>query len=355
MRSPVRVVVFGNSFAAKVQLPALARLEEAQVVGLAGRDEEKARATAERFGISASTGHWPDLLDLEPDLVLVSTPVDLHFDMVSSALEMGAAVLCEKPFTLDVDQAEDLANLAQGRLALVDHQLRWNPNRRKLRQLVQEGFVGEVYHVRSDLVLDSPTFLSRPHGWWFEEARGGGVLGALGSHMVDDLLWTFGPIEAVRGRLETFVKERPDTGGTPRPVTADDHAELWLRAAGGAAISLTCSVSAPGASRWLTEVAGSEGTLRIDLEDDLVGGRHGEDMRSIEVDGELADPAAHGIEATGPFAACEPLFLADVVDCVARGASELPGAATFEDGLACMRVLEAARRSSKSGDWVDCR
>ena len=76
--------------------------------------------------------------------------------------------------------------------------------------------------------------------------------------------------------------------------------------------------------------------------------------------GDCGNIGCHGVDLTnsrftGPFAACEPLFLADVVDCVARGASELPGAATFEDGLACMRVLEAARRSSKSGDWVDCR
>ena len=56
--------------------------------------------------------------------------------------------------------------------------------------------------------------------------------------------------------------------------------------------------------------------------------------------------------AQGPFARAEPLFLADVIAAVARGKTELPGAATFADGLACMRVLDAARASHAAARWT---
>lgn len=351
---PVRVVLLGNSFAEAVQLPALRSVGGNEVVGLAGRDLARARATAERHGIPRATDRWRELLELEPDLVVVTTPVDLHHEMASAALEAGAAVLCEKPFTRTLAEAEDLAARAEGRPAWIDHQLRWNPVRRRLRDLLREGFAGEVLHARHDLVIDSPAFLERPFGWWFEERRGGGALGALGSHLIDGVLWLHGPVEAVQGNLSTLVRERRGPDGAPCRVTADDTAELRLRLRGGGIVQVTTSVVLPGASRWLVEVGGRTGTLRLDLEDDLIGGHHGEDLRPLAPDLALPCPADHGIARSGAFAACAPLFLADVIGAVREGRTEIPEAATFADGLACMRVMEAARRSSaQGGAWVE--
>jgi len=361
MPRPVRIALLGNSFAEKVLLPSLKHVAskpdvELEISGVAGRDEAKAAATAERWGLPYATGDWRRLLERGCDLAILATPVDLHFEMAIAAIEAGSAVLCEKPFTLDVAQAEELCAAARGRLALVDHQLRFNPLRRKLRELLEQGFVGEVLHARCDLVLASAAYMQRGHGWWFEAERGGGTLGALSSHLVDGLSWLLGPVEAVSARLGTFVRERPGGDGEPRPVTSDDFAELWLRFESGALASSTTSVSMPGASRWLLEIAGSQGTLRLDQEDDLVGGPHGEDMRTIEPDAPLPDPRELGMQASGAFAACAPLLLEAVVRAVAAGESEVPGAATFEDGLACMRVLEAARASARAGGAeVPCR
>ena len=356
MTDTVRIAILGNSFAEAVQLPALQAIGGCEVLGVAGRSLEKARATAERWGLPRGTDDWRSLLEDGPDLVLVTTPVDLHAEMAAAALEAGAAVLCEKPFTLSVREAEALVDGAQGRLAWVDHQLRWSPVRRRLRDLLRDGFVGELYHARHDLVIDSPAFLERPHGWWFEEARGGGVLGALGSHLVDGVLWLHGPVEAVQGNLSTFVRERPDADGTLRSVTADDTAELRLRLVGGGIVSLTTSVVLPGGSRSLIEVCGSRGTLRLDLEDDLVGGQHGEDLAPLAEGLSMPRPEDHGITRSGAFAACAGPFLEELVAAVREGRALVPEAATFEDGLACMRILEAARCSSeRGGAWVDVR
>lgn len=361
MSRPVRIAIFGNSFAEKVLLPALAHVGKQEgtaleVVGISGKHEDKARATADRWKIPTATGNWPELFDLEPDLSIIATPVDLHFDMARNALELGSAVLCEKPFALDVPQAQELAELAKGRLALIDHQLRWSPHRRKIRELIAEGFIGEVLNIRSDLVLENPSFLERPHSWWFEESRGGGVLGALASHMIDGLQWMFGPIDSVNARLETHIKSRPDASGQPKPVTADDFAELWMSLESGASVSMTTAVCMPGASRWLMEIAGTQGTLRLDMEDDLIGGRHGEDMAPIHPAHPMPDPASFGMQTSGAFSALSPVYLSEIVRAVARGETHVPEAATFEDGVACMRVLDAARRSSKAGGSAEsCR
>lgn len=356
MADPVRIALFGNSHAEGVQLPALEHIGGNQVVGIAGHDAAKAAATAERWGIGCSTTDWRELLDLEPSLVIISTPVDLHYEMVRGVLETNAAVLCEKPFTYNVRQAQELAELAQGRLALVNYQLRWNPNRRKMRQMCRDGFVGEIQHVRADLLLDTASFRDRPYSWWSQASRGGGVLGATGTHMIDCVEWMFGPIESVSARLETFVTPRRDTQGIERDVTSDDFAELSMRLAGGALVSLTVSLALRGvAARWSFEVSGTDGSLRLDREQHFSGGAHGADPAPLPADIGWMPPEQYGIQGRGPFAALEAPFLTSVVEAVADGRTELAGAATFADGLTNMRILEAARRSARDGGaWVRC-
>ena len=355
MATQVRIALIGNSHAEAVHLPTLAHIGSNEVIGIAGHDANKAAASAERWGIKRATSDWRELLELEPDLVIVATPVDLHYEMVLAALETGAAVLCEKPFTLDVRQAEELAQLAQGRLALVNYQMRWNPNRRKMRSLCQSGFVGEVHHIRADLLLDTPSFLERPYSWWSQTSRGGGVLGATGTHLIDNVQWMFGPIEAVSARLETFVTRRRDTENVEHEVTSEDYAELWLRLESGARVSLVVSLALRGVARWVFEVAGSAGSLRLDREQHLVGGAHGVDLVPIPSDTPWLPPEHYGIQGKGPFAALEGPFLSAVVETVANGQTTLTEAATFADGVNNVRVLEAARRSSRAdGSWIRC-
>ncbi len=355
MAKPVRIALLGNSHAESVQLPALAHIGGNQVVGIAGHNADKAAATAHSWGIERSTGDWRELLDLDPDLIIVATPVDLHYEMVRAALSTNAAVLCEKPFTLNVEQAEELTSGAKGRLALINYQMRWNPNRRKMRALCGDGFVGEVLHVRADLLRDTANFRERPYGWWSQASRGGGVLGATGTHLVDNIQWMFGPIQAVSARLETFVAQRFDAQGLEHKVTSDDFAELSLRLESGALVTLTVSLALRGVARWLVEIAGTEGALRLDREQHLTGAPHGTAMTAIDSGMPWIPPEEYGVVGRGPFAALEVAHLAAIVEAVSRGETELEEAATFADGLANVRVLEAARASSADGGgWVAC-
>lgn len=350
MSRPVRIVLLGNSFASRIQLPALRWAGGNEVVGIAGRDPDKARATAAEWGIPHATGDWRELLALEPDLVIVTTPVHLHAEMVRAALETPAAILCEKPFTLDADEAAPLVEAARGRLALLDHQLRWSPWRRRLRELVAEGFVGTPWNVRTEISIGSVRRRDASWSWWYDAACGGGALGATSSHLVDLVRHGVGEVAAVLGcRLERYVPERRDADGVAHAVTADEHAIAWLELAGGARATVESNLMAPGGLGLRTEVIGSEGTLVLEGEERLFGLRATDDLAPIEV-APAPTFAETGMPEAGPFARILPLYLRDVVAAVAAGATELPGAATFADGLATMRVLDAARRVAVRGE-----
>ena len=353
MANPLRTVLLGNSFAERIQLPALRFAGDNEVVGIAGRDEEKARATAERWTIPHATARWRELLELDPDLVIVSTPVDLHEEMVAAALETRAAILCEKPFTLDAEAAARLRDAARGRLCAIDHQLRWSPVRRRMRELARQGYVGEVWNIRSVLVTNMPAYLRRPFCWWFERERGGGALGALASHLVDSILWMFGPARSVRARLSTWRRTRPDEEGVEHEVTADERASLWLRLESGAEVEIEACVATPGADRWVLEVSGSEGVLRTEDEITLLGAKHGDELEALPLETTLPSPDSVGVPAHGPFACLEPLYLRDLVAGIRAG--RLPAeAASFEDGVRVMRVLDAARESARGAHSVAC-
>ncbi|HEY4222710.1 MAG TPA: Gfo/Idh/MocA family oxidoreductase [Myxococcota bacterium] len=340
-----RVVILGNGYASYCQLPALAwaaaQGSPSEVVAICGRDLAKAQQTARRFaalGPLVATTSLSEALSHKPDLVLVATPVDLHASMVREILATtSAAVLCEKPFTLDVDEARALAALGQGRLCLVDHQLRFSAPRRRLRELVRGGAIGTPWVARSEMCFGSMERLTRAPSWWDDKERGGGAALAIGSHLVDGLLWTLGPVVDVQARLTTCVRER---GGVA--VTADDHAELWLGHASGARSTMLCTTVQVHGRRSLVEVIGSEGVVRLVDEDALFIGRHDGPLAQVPVRlPSIADVSAANDSA---FARSEPLLLRALIDAVAAGQRELPGAATFADAVACVGVLAAARR-----------
>ncbi|MCP3919986.1 MAG: Gfo/Idh/MocA family oxidoreductase [bacterium] len=351
MTDPVRVVLIGNSFASKAQLPALRWAGGNEVIGIAGSDVEKARRTAEEWSIPHATGDWRELLELSPDLLVITTPVDLHAPMVRAALETDAALLCEKPFTLDAQEAVELTEATRGRLALLDHQLRWSPARRRLRALVQDGTLGEIWSGRAQMHFGSRARIDAPYSWWYDAARGGGALGAIVSHMLDALQNDLGPVEAVRARLATYRKTRPDADGVAREVTADEHATVWLKMASGAELELDTNLMAPGGQGSIVEYIGSEGTARLEGEERLIAGAHDEPMAEVDAD-PIPTPEELSMPDLGIFSRMLPLYLRDVIGAVAAGATSLAGAATFADGLETMRVLDAARRSASEGSWA---
>ena len=368
--SKVRIAVLGNSFANAIQLPALKWASDNgapnEVVVIAGRGLEKAQATASKWDIPVATDRWEDVFDSPlpggaVDLVIVSTPVNLHAPMVQAAIRGDVAILCEKPFSMDGQEARELRDAAQGRLALIDHQTRWSPLRREMKRRIASGEAGEPWSARVLMSFASEKRIKMPYTWWYDEARGGGTLGALGSHMLDGVIDQFGTrVESVMAELSTFVKERPGPDGAPVKVTADEAFALSCRMHDGLRVQVESNIMSFGAKHdagngVLVEYTGSKGTLRLEGETKLTWEEHGGEAQVIGEDTlpsheELGMPAG-----TGFFPKVLPSYLVDVVKAVAEGRTELPGAATFGDAVHVMDILDAARESAREGRRVTLR
>jgi predicted dehydrogenase len=227
----------------------LVDLPDAEVVAVASRSEESARAFAERFGIPRAYGSWEALAqDADIDVVYVATPHAAHRTAAGLCLEAGRNVLCEKPFTLNLRQAEELVALARehGRFLMEAMWMYCNPLVRRLKALVDDGAIGEVRTVQADFGLAGPF----PPAHRLRDPRlGGGALLDLGVYPVSF--------------AHLLLGEPSDV--TARAVLSAEGVDLQTGALlswdGGALAQVHCSIT--GGTATCASVTGSRG--RIDV------------------------------------------------------------------------------------------
>lgn len=352
----VRVGVIGASFARKAYLPAFRHIADAEVVALASATTSSAQAAAAAFGVPHAYDDWERMLaSHEFDLVCIATPTDMHAPMTLAALDAGAAVLCEKPTAMNADEARRMRDRAQalGRIGVLGHELRFNPNRRKVAKLVTSGAIGEVRHAHiANVTSGWSDPASRPlNDWWSLAERGGGRLGANGSHQVDLLRWWFGEAVAVLGRAVTMVPDRtdPETGES-WTATADDVVHMVLEHERTPFADVFLSGVARHNLDNVTQIFGSEGTILLTNSDErLLLGRPGGEFEDISID----DPNAE-LEGVGKgIWNVSYVNLLQELCAAIRDERPVEGASTFEDGFRNQRVLDAVKTSGTERRWVE--
>ena len=344
----VRVGFIGSGFARRVQLPALAFVPGAKATAIASGHRANAEAVAREFGIARVYDDGVELARSEDvDLVVVSSTPDTHARYAIAALHAGKHVLCEKPMAIDGYEASQMvaASLQHpDSVAWLDHELRYEPNRRRARELIRSDAIGELRHVELSLKPylrgdGRPQTFDAPWNWWFDAARGGGILGAVGSHLIDLCrFWSGGEITYVAGLTETFVKQRTDEAGAARPVTADDFASCVLRTTSGAIATITLSTVAHHGGGHLGQVTGSEATLLLTGETKLEIGKAGGPLEDISAPDDLSDK----MRPNNMWARSFVRLLRDMVRVI-QGDHPQGEPATFRDGWQVQRVLDAVR------------
>ena len=353
---PIRIGIFGTGFARHVILPCLRHVDGVHLAGICSHRLERAEAAAAEFGIEHAALHHRAVLErARPELVFIATPPHRHAEMAIDALQTGCHVVCEKPTALTARQSRAMLAAALRRpekLALIDHELRFDPGRLALRDQIASGRLGVICHLR--YTLDSPARRDReaPWSWWSDRAQGGGALGAIGSHAVDSLRCLLADeVAEVRGFLHTFIAERVDPGtGRNRAVSADDLAAAWLRFRSGAIASVSIS-TVEGRRLHRITVAGTDACASLDEQGPLRIAVGRDSWAAVPVPDGLPSSEELGIPNTD-WARSFLRMARRVVEAIRSGQASVPGAATFEDGHRTQLVLDAIRRSADEAAWV---
>ena len=333
---------------------------------LVGRDAAAVSEAAAKYGWAETATDWRSVLDREDiHIIDVCAPGWMHAEIAIAALDAGKHVLLEKPLANTLAEAEAMTAAAQaartrGVQSMVGFNYRRVPALALAKELIAEGRLGTVRHVRAAYLQDWLADDQAPMTWRLKkETAGSGALGDIASHAIDQVLFLLGDqVTEVSGRTHTFVDRRPGANGPAsglEDVTVDDAAWATLSLASGAIASVEASRVATGRKNSLQlEVFGDKGALRFDLENlnelaflDATEPAREQGFRRILV-GEPEHPYLEAWWPQGHIIGWEHTFTHEVRDFLLAVNSGTAPSPSFEDGLAVQRILDAVEQSAAS-------
>ncbi|MCX6499105.1 MAG: Gfo/Idh/MocA family oxidoreductase [Arthrobacter sp.] len=327
---------------------------------LVGRDPEGVAEAAAKYGWAESATDWRAVIARDDiHIVDICAPGWMHAEIAIAALAAGKHVLVEKPLANTLAEAEAMAEAARtarkdGVQSMVGFNYRRVPALALARELIQEGRLGTIRHVRAAYLQDWLVDPESPMTWRLNrETAGSGALGDIASHTIDQVLFLLGDqVTEVSGRLHTFTSQRPGSDG-PEEVTVDDAAWATLTLASGAIASVEVSRVATGQKNSLKlEIYGDKGALLFDLENlnelgflDATLPVREQGFRRILVN-EPEHPYVDAWWPQGHVIGWEHTFTHEIRDfLVAVGTGTQPSP-SFEDGLTVQRILAAVEESA---------
>ena len=333
-----RVGIVGAGFGTRIHLPAFRAQGQFEVVALAS-PSSAARHSVERKVPHAFASIEAMLDGVELDVVSVASPPFHHRDAVLLALARGKNVLCEKPFAMNVAQAEEMHDAARraGTVCAVAHEFRYTPSRQAIRELIVNDHLGPLRDLEYTLLthtLRSST--ERAESWWFRREHGGGIAGAWGSHLVDSASWLLGraPRNAV-GVLRLANEERTHQGRAFRSEV-DDGAFALIDYGEGIVARITADATVAVASATLA-VHGEERTAVASGPSILESTLFSVDAEET-AELELRTSAHATLESVDQSLPPFVTLLDEFVKALEGKPADLP---TFADAVATQRVLEA--------------
>jgi predicted dehydrogenase len=292
---------------------------------------EAAQQLAGQYGVRV----YPDLAAMLPeaDVVDICTPTHLHLEMALQAAAAGKHIVCEKPLARTAwEGREMLAACRQaGAQLLVAHVVRYFPEYALARQLVSEGQIGRPAVLRLSRGSYRP---KKPEGNWFlDEAKSGGILMDFMIHDYDYARWIAGEVESVFAR-----KIRAN------PTTQVDYGLVILRHAGGALSHIAGSWAYPPSVTFRTgfEIAGDEGLIEFSSEDTAP-------IKNFIFRTSLGDAPDVGLPSSPTR---ESPFTTQIKEFYAALEEGQSVRVSAEDGLAAVKIAEAAIQSSQTGQAV---
>ena len=332
-----RIGLAGYGFGGRIfHAPLLAAADGAAFAGVVTRSPERRAELAHDHPGTPAFDSLAELAAAGAHAVAISTPAPTHIPLVLEAIELGLAVVCDKPFALDAAQAQTAVDAAEvaGVVLSVYQNRRWDSDLLTVRRLLDSGELGEVTLFESSFeryAPDTPV-----------PASGGGILRDFGSHLVDQALLLFGPVATVYGEVggtgeldERFFAVLEHRGGMTTHLSGD-----WIQ----------------GAPAPRFRVRGSEGAYVVSgmdgQEEALIAGRTPTDetwgteppeRRGQLQRGDTSEPVP---TERGRWDTFYPAFAAAV-----RGEGPVP--VDPRDAVASLTVIDAVRASAAQRRVID--
>ncbi|HLW08932.1 MAG TPA: oxidoreductase [Fermentimonas sp.] len=346
----IRTGVIGYGLSGRVfHAPFIEVVEGYTLSKISTANAERSTAAKERYPNTEVVADVESIInDPNIDLVIVTSPNTDHFKWAKEALLAGKHAVVEKPFTVDVAEAEELIEISkkQGKILTVYHNRRFTSDTKTVKKLLDSGILGDIvdYETHFDRYRTDP----RPNGAWREQPLpGSGIFYDLGSHLIDQSLWFFGMPDAVTAEIN---KQRPW-------AEADDHFDVRLHYPTFTATlksGMICRI--PGATYMLHGTNGSFVKYGLDVQEATIDagaipvgkdwGREPEEIwGSINADYKGVKIAGKIESELGDYKE----YFINLRDAI-NGEAEI--AVKPEEARNVMKIIELAFQSSKEGRTI---
>jgi predicted dehydrogenase len=332
-----------------------------------GRNKAKTEEFAYRWGYESVETDWKKLVARKDiDAVDICVPNDLHMEIAVAAAKAGKMVLTEKPIARNtVEGKKMVAAVEKAKVPnMVWYNYRRVPAVMMIKQIVDQGLLGKIFHYRANFLQDWTINPDVPQGgagtWRLDvDAAGSGVTGDLLAHCIDTAMWINGSISTLSAMTETFVKKRKHAvSGKVQAVGIDDAAAVMTRFKNGSLGLFESTRYARGHKALYTlEINGEHGSFMWNLHDlnyvqffdHRTEGRLRGWTSILVTDGD--HPYLGKWWVPGLSIGYEHSFIHQIADFLEGLSTGKPASPTFREALATTVVCDAIIKSGQTGKW----
>ena len=359
LENKIRIGIIGANanygWSMRAHLPALLALPEYELTAVCTSNSETAAESAKAYGARLSFHDYQEMV-IHPDIdvVSVSVRVPLHHDMVMAALQAGKHVFSEGPLGANLDEAQEMASLArsQGVTNMVGLQARGAPAILHLKELISQGYVGEVLACNMTMFLPGVLQRGLSMPWMADREKGGNTLTIGAGHAIDALCFCVGEFKEISAKVATQVTEwETSEVGKTVSVNSPDNVLINGTLVGGAVASAHVATIPWHGTGWRMEVYGRDGTLTASSQEMIqygnitIHGAHGNETKFAEVP--IPDGLTHipsEVPAGAPFNVAQ--IYRTLGKAINEGTKTMPD---FDFAVDRHKLLAAMEQSSVAG------
>ena len=341
---------------------------QTKLLGVCTSRQLTAEAAKQQFHFEFATTDYQQILQRDDiQIVHCCTPNSFHKQFLVDAMNAGKHIYCDKPLAMNYSEAEAILNASKAyrKKFQMTFQYQFFPATMRAKQLIDDGFLGDVYSFRAAYLHAGYIDPDRPITWRLDKSlSGGGSLFDLGSHISDLIYHLLGDFHSVCSLSETFIKERPIKDfAKKKRVDVDDITLMMVRLKSGAIGTIETSRIATGMNDELRfEIHGKKGAIRFNLmepnwlevynmrdADSPIGGNRG--FKKLETVQRYPESAGFpgpkfSIGWMRGHVACLHHFL----QCIAQNEVPVPG---LDEGVVVQKIMDRVEQSNHRGRWVD--